>query len=114
VLLKRGSFVAGSVPGDTAEGQALIYRLPDGSLTLRLENFAATNGPDLFVVFSGAANPEQEGLDAGGSLQLAALKGNRGNQNYELPADLNLDQFRSVVIWCRAFNIVFGYATLEG
>ena len=42
-----------------------------------------------------------------------ALKGNQGNQNYELPADIDLSQYKSVAVWCRAFNIVFGYAALQ-
>ena len=109
VVLSRGTFVAGSFPGDRAEGTATIYRLENGQQVLRLEGFSSTNGPDLFVTLHTGGNPEK---DAGEHLQLARLKGNVGDQNYALPADLDLDRYRSVVIWCRAFNIVFGYATL--
>jgi hypothetical protein len=110
-VVAAGSFIAGSVPGDTASGNAIIYQLADSSRVLRLENFAATNGPDLFVVLSPSASPEAEGL--GDYVILDALKGLSGNQNYELAADLDLAAYRSVVIWCRAFNIVFGYATVQ-
>lgn len=110
VALVLGSFVAGSVAGDRAEGSATIYRLADGTRVLRLEDFAATNGPDLVVTLHPAANPEQ---DKGEYLQLAALKGNQGNQNYALPADVDISKYQSVVIWCRTFNVVFGYATLR-
>jgi hypothetical protein len=113
IALSGGTFIAGSFPGDTASGKATIYRLDDGSQVLRLEDFATTNGPDLFVVLSGSANPDAEGVKTGGFLQLARLKGNQGNQNYELPADIDLSQYKSAVVWCRAFNIVFGYATLQ-
>lgn len=113
VALLRGDLVAGSFPGDRAEGSATVYRLPDGKQIVRLENFSSTNGPDLFVVLSGSENPDRDGLKANPYLQLAALKGNEGNQNYELPADIDLGQYRSLVIWCRAFDIVFGYAALE-
>ena len=41
------------------------------------------------------------------------LKGNKGNQNYALPSDIDISRYKSVVIWCRAFNIVFGYGTLR-
>ncbi len=109
VVLSRGTFVAGSFPGDRAEGTATIYRLENGQRVLRLDGFSSTNGPDLFVTLHTGGNPEK---DAGEHLQLARLKGNVGDQNYALPADLDLDRYRSVVIWCRAFNIVFGYATL--
>ena len=71
------------------------------------------NRPDLFVMLSSSANPDQEGLKNGAYVQLDALKGNLGNQNYELPADVDLSQYKSIVIWCCTFNIVFGYAPLQ-
>jgi hypothetical protein len=113
VALSGGTFIAGSFPGDTASGKATIFRLEGGSQVLRLEDFATTNGPDLFVVLSGSANPDAEGVKTGAFLELARLKGNQGNQNYELPADIDLSQYKSVAVWCRAFNIVFGYAALQ-
>ena len=113
VALTTGTFIAGSTPGDKAGGKATIYRLEDGKPLLRLEDFSTTNGPDLFVVLSSSANPDQDGLKNGAYLQLDALKGNVGNQNYELPADVDLSQYKSVVIWCRTFNVVFGYAALQ-
>jgi hypothetical protein len=113
VALSTGTFIAGSTPGDTAGGKATIYRLEDGKPLLRLEDFSTTNGPDLFVVLSSSANPDQDGLKNGAYVQLEALKGNIGNQNYELPSDVDLGQYKSVVIWCRTFNIVFGYAPLQ-
>jgi hypothetical protein len=113
VALSGGTFIAGSFPGDTASGKAAIFQLEDGSQVLRLEDFATTNGPDLFVVLSGSANPDAEGVKTGAFLELARLKGNQGNQNYELPADIDLSQYKSVAVWCRAFNIVFGYAALQ-
>jgi len=113
VALTTGTFIAGSTPGDKAGGKATIYRLEDGKPLLRLEDFSTTNGPDLFVVLSSSANPDQDGLKNGAYLQLDVLKGNVGNQNYELPADVDLSQYKSVVIWCRTFNVVFGYAALQ-
>jgi hypothetical protein len=110
VALQRGSFVDGSLPGHHAAGTATVFRLDDGSQIVRLEHFEATNGPDLFVTFHTGANPEH---DRGEYFQIAPLKGNIGDQNYELPADIDLGQYKSVVIWCRTFDVVFGYATLE-
>jgi len=113
VALAAGSLVPGSTPGDRASGSATIYRLTDASHVLRLEEFATTNGPDLFVVLSRNANPDADGIgDKGSYVQLDALKGNKGSQNYTLPADVDPSGYKSVVIWCRTFNIVFGYATL--
>lgn len=113
MALKAGNFATGGVANDTAAGTATIYKLEDGTQTLRLENFSATPGPDLFVVLSGTANPAGDGVKSGAYLELAALKGTNGNQNYELPADFDASQYNSVSIWCRTFDVVFGYAALQ-
>jgi hypothetical protein len=110
IALQRGSFVDGSLPGHHAAGTATVFRLENGQQLVRLEDFEATNGPDLFVTFHTGANPE---TDRGDYFQIAPLKGNLGDQNYELPADFELSQYKSVVIWCRTFNVVFGYAALQ-
>jgi hypothetical protein len=97
-----------------ADGRAVVYRLPDGQLVLRLEDLNAKNGPDLYVGLSGAVMPRsnQELFDQG-YLELARLKGNQGNQNYELPSDLSINQYRSVVIYCKAFSVIFSTADFE-
>jgi hypothetical protein len=114
LALRSGSFTRVDAI-HRAEGAATIYKLADGKLVLRLENFKATNGPDLFVGLSGHPQPRSPGeAHDQGYIQLAALKGNEGNQNYELPSDLDLSKFKSVVIYCRAFNVVFSTAELKG
>ena len=50
--------------------------------------------------------------DGGDFVDLGALKGNKGNQQYEIGADGGLDRFDTVVIWCRAFSVGFAAATL--
>jgi hypothetical protein len=96
-----------------AEGTATIYQLPDGSHLLRLEEFNATNGPDLFIGLSGHPEPRDSAeLHDQGYFELERLKGNQGNQNYEIPADLDLSQYQSVVIYCKAFSVVFSTAEL--
>ena len=98
-----------------AEGIATIYQLPDGNRLLRLENFQAQNGPDLRIGLGGHPMPRStsELYDVGGGyLELEPLKANQGNQNYLIPTDLDLSLFRSAVIYCKAFNIVFSTAEL--
>lgn len=93
-----------------------IVRLPDGSQTLRLENLDTSNGPDLRVLLSDA--PVKEGVagwrvfDDGKYLTLGKLKGNKGDQNYELPPGIDLSQYTSVSIWCDRFDVSFGAAAL--
>lgn len=71
---------------------------------LRFENFAADNGPDL-KVYLRAAN--------GDFISLGDLSGNIGNQNYEIPAGVDLSIYNSVEIWCERFSSGFGTASLS-
>jgi hypothetical protein len=97
------------------EGTAAIVRLADDRWVLRLDDdFRVTNGPDLYVYLSGAPAPRSSAeLHAEGAFEVAQLKGNVGGQNYQLPADLDISQFRSVVIYCRRFTTVFSTAELS-
>lgn len=93
-----------------ADGTAAIYRRPDGSHFLRFEDgFEAANGPDLRVLVSAAADP-RESEELGEYTEIADLKGNIGAQNYDLPADLDLAEIGSVVIYCKPFSVVFSTA----
>ncbi len=95
-------------------GTATIYLLPDGSHLLRLEDFEVTNGPDLRVLLAQPGDPmSRDELQGGGYTHLAKLKGNIGNQNYEIPADINLDEQNSVIIYCMPFHVIFSVAPLE-
>jgi hypothetical protein len=76
--------------------------------TVRLEDFAVRNGPDLFVYLS----PSNKGY-AKGAVELGRLKADRGNQNYAIPADVDVADYRSVVIWCRQFSVLFATAALR-
>lgn len=93
-------------------GSATIYQLPDGSYLLRLENFEVTNGPDLHVLLASNPRPTSS-ADKGEYIDLGQLKGNVGNQNYEIPAGTDISQYQSVVIYCMPFRVVFSTATLS-
>ena len=96
-----------------SRGQASIYQLADGSHILRLQNFSVDNGPDLHVYLVPVDPvPDTVGSEIPGYVDLGKLKGNIGDQNYELPADLDLSQFKSVVIWCQPFRVPFSAASL--
>ncbi|MCY0944298.1 MULTISPECIES: DM13 domain-containing protein [Streptomyces] len=97
-------------------GKAALIRLPDGSHTLRLEGLETSDGPDLRVWLTDA--PVLEGVagwrvfDDGAHVSLGKLKGNKGDQNYAIPADVNLAAYTSVTIWCDRFDVSFGAAAL--
>ncbi|UYQ63688.1 DM13 domain-containing protein [Streptomyces peucetius] len=100
----------------TTTGSVRLLRLPDGSHIVRLENLDTSNGPDLRVWLTDA--PVKEGragwhvFDDGAYVSLGKLKGNKGDQNYRLPADVDPADFTSVSIWCDRFDVSFGAAEL--
>lgn len=93
-------------------GTATVYELEDGQRVLRLEDFEVTNGPDLHVLLVPHPDPQSRG-DVEGYVDLGPLKGNVGNQNYEIPADLDLSRYGSVVIYCQPFHVLFSVASLS-
>ncbi|MBI3976470.1 MAG: DM13 domain-containing protein [Armatimonadetes bacterium] len=112
VILAMGTFV-GTDSVHRGEGKALLIRLADGRRFVRFEDFRVTNGPDLYVYLSGHRAPRNRAqLHEGAAFEVARLKGNVGNQNYELPADLDLTKFRSAVIYCKRFSVLFSTAEL--
>jgi hypothetical protein len=111
-VLVRGKFRdADSV--HRGSGDAVLYRLADGSHLLRLENFRVTNGPDLAVYLVKHADPSNLDQVTSGFLNLGKLKGNVGNQNYVIPAETDLSEFKSAVIWCELFGVLFSTAPLS-
>jgi hypothetical protein len=80
---------------------------------LRLTEFVTSNGPDVRVYLIAAADATDDAtVKQAGFVELGKLKGNQGDQNYDIPADLDLDKYRAVTIWCRRFNVNFGTAPL--
>lgn len=94
------------------QGKATLFKLADGKRVLRLEDFSVTNGPDLYVYLSGHPAPRTGEQVHQDGFEVAQLKGNIGNHNYELPDELDLSKFKSVVIYCRRFSVVFSTAEL--
>lgn len=112
VTTVEGPFLIGNFIGvndgiHNAEGLAKVIVLDEGNRSiLRLENFRATNGPDLYVYLS-------TDKSASDFVSLGRLKGNIGNQNYEIPEGTELSKYDTVLIWCRAFSVLFGSAELK-
>lgn len=113
VVLASGTFNQFD-PVHRGEGTATIYELPDGSRVLRLENFRVTNGPDLHVILARTAPASiLEPMEAG-YIDLGSLKGNVGNQNYDIPADANLADYAAIVVYCVPFGVNFTVAAFSG
>lgn len=91
-------------------GKAAVVELPSGARKLTLSGFETDPGPDLrlYVSTGDPANGE-----LGEFRDLGALKGNVGNQQYDLSRDVNLRHYSTVVVWCRAFSVAFTSAPLQ-
>lgn len=95
-------------------GLAQILILADGRRILRFTRFRTLNGPDLQVYLVGRADVANgRDLDAAGFVSLGELKGNEGDQNYEIPATVDLARYPAVSVWCRRFAVNFTAAPLS-
>ena len=108
VRLGRGRFESVRHP---AAGVATAIRLARGGRVLTLTGFEVDNGPDLrLYLVAGDARGEDEVRDF---VDLGKLRGNRGDQQYRLPPDLDLSRHSTAVVWCRAFSVLFARAPLR-
>lgn len=107
-VLARGRFHSGE---HHTSGKAVVLRLADGAMYVRLQHFATSNGPDVRIWLSTAdAHASDDAVEHARHLDLGGLKANHGNQNYHVPAGAGLARYHSVVVWCRRFDVVFGAA----
>lgn len=95
-------------------GTARIVELTDGSRFLRIENFSTSQAPVIQVAFSNAPSGGAWGsYDDVRFAPIGTLKALSGNQNYEIPAGLDLGGFNSVVIWCDKYDVALGTAPVQ-
>jgi hypothetical protein len=108
VLLVRAQFES---LAHSASGVASAIRRAQGGRVLTLTDFEVDNGPDLRVYL--VAGPARSESEVEEFEDIGALKGNKGDQQYELSDGVDLDRYSTVVIWCRAFSVAFARAPLE-
>lgn len=125
VAAAQTSLSGGSAPGRLASGTfhsvahethgtATLLRLADGSRILRLTEFTTSNGPDVRVYLVAASDAnDNASVKRAGFIELGRLKGTDGDQNYDVPADLDLSKYRAVTIWCKRFAVNFATAPLS-
>ncbi len=99
--------------GHPTSGRATVLDLGDGRRFLRLDDLRTSNGPDLFVYLSVTPAAGQRDTFDDNFVSLGRLKGNLGNQNYEIAVGVDLRRYQSVVIWCHRFTYAFGAAPLR-
>jgi len=114
VVVRTGSFITHE---HATAGTARLVRNPDGSHQVELVGLDTSNGPDLRVwltdqeVKKGSAGWRV--FDDGEWTELGRLKGNRGDQVYPVPGNIDPGDYRSISIWCKRFAVSFGAASLR-
>lgn len=114
VVLATGRFISHE---HETTGSVSILELADATRVLRIEGLQTSDGPDLKVWLSD--QPVIDGVDGwrvfddGAYASLGDLKGNIGDQNYLIPAEVDLDDYSAVSIWCERFAVSFGAAELS-
>ena len=99
----------------STSGRATVYQGTDGKRILRLTHFKTSNGPDVHVVLVATRDAKDDANSLSGNterIELGKLKGNEGDQNYELPENIDLGKFQTVSIYCERFDAIFGAAAL--
>jgi hypothetical protein len=110
-VLAKGEFHKADKAGS---GTVTIYQLADGKRVLRLTDFAVDNGPDLYVRLIAADDAKDTASVAKTAhVELGKLKGNKGNQNYDVPENVDLSKYQVVSIWCNRFSVNFAAAPLK-
>ena len=100
----------GSDSFHTASGQVFLVRSPEGDVVLRFQDFEVRNGPDLFIYLT----PDADGdVHVDGAINLSEIRATSGSVNYEVPADVDVESFRSAVVYCKAFSVIFATAQFE-
>jgi hypothetical protein len=96
------------------EGTASIYRIGEKRHVLRLDPFSVTSGPDLHVILSTHEAPRTSAdVLLPTYVDLGPLKNTTSAQNFEIAETIDLEQFKSVVIYSMSFNIAYTTATLR-
>ena len=104
VELAKGSFAGAD--GHAGTGVATLIKQPNGSRVLTFTEFDVDPGVDVDVFLS--ADPD----DISDRIELGDLKGNVGDQQYDVPADADLGRYSNVILWCEPFTVRIAFASL--
>jgi hypothetical protein len=105
VELASGSF--SGEDGHAGSGTATIVEEPDGDRQLTFTRFDVDPGAAVEVYLT----PDTG--DVADRVELGELKGNVGDQQYEVPPGADLRRYDSVVLWCTPFTVRIAVAELS-
>jgi hypothetical protein len=83
------------------------------SYYLQFVDVIIANGPSLIVYLSSKNTFSGTSDTPGDYYDLGALEFNQGNFTVEIPNEVDIENYNSVLIWCDPFQVVFTWATLE-
>ena len=106
VELARGEFAGAD--GHAGSGTASVVGQPSGDRLLTFTEFDVDPGVDVDVYLVPG-----DGSDVSDRVDLGNLKGNVGDQQYEIPADADLNRYGTVVLWCKPFTVRIAVAELD-
>lgn len=92
-------------PGHKASGSIRIISNTIDTY-VRYEDFKTINGPDIYVYLA-------KDLDAKEYVSLGKVKATEGNINYKIPTEVNIKDYKYVLVWCKAFGVLFNYADIS-
>ena len=111
-IVATGSFIHANPSDPVHYGKGRVSVYPK---LLHLEaDFEVGPGPKFHVYLVPDSNitpqtPVQETM----FVDLGRLKAFAGGQNYPIPDGVDLDKYRSVVIWCEQFDVLVSLASLK-
>lgn len=93
-------------------GTAFLQKKDDQYYAVFDQDFKTPNGPDLRVYLTKNSAPTQR-PDIKAGIDLGALKNLDGKQVYAVPSGTKIEDFHSISIHCKAFNVPWSYAALN-
>lgn len=96
------------------EGTAKIYDTGDGGQLIRLEDFFVTINSDLEIRLTDLAAPKStDEVEKAPYKVVAPLKATVGSMNYEVPKDIDITKYKSIVIWCEITRNAYAAAVIQ-
>jgi hypothetical protein len=92
---------------DYGSGSVRVVRVGTDRF-LRFDDVDIAGAPDMYVYLSDRGDGKP-----GTYVDLGKLKATNGSFNYAIPPETDLASVRSVVVWCRRFNVTVTYAALR-
>ncbi|NQV12190.1 DM13 domain-containing protein [Candidatus Uhrbacteria bacterium] len=102
IILSSGAFVERA---HEVAGTAVLIEGVE-SRTLRFEDFETINGPNLHIYLA-------SDLGSDDFIDLGPIRATKGNVNYDVPVDIDIEKYNKVLVWCVPFKVLFSYAELQ-